>query len=317
MDEGKRMSEKPEHSLRLGTRKSPLAMWQAEWVRDRLEATHAGLSVELCRIETQGDKILDAALSKIGDKGLFTREIERALLDGEVDLAVHSLKDLPTALPDGLVLGAVCEREAPYDALVSKRARSLEDLPEGATVATSSLRRQSQLLHARPDLQIVDVRGNVGTRLGKLDASNWDALILAQAGLERLGLGERVTAVLDPDVMLPAVSQGALGIEMRAGDAETARWIASLEHPPTRQATRAERAFLRKLEGGCQVPIGALASAKEGVLRLDGLVASIDGARYLRGWLECANGDAARLGVDLADELLDRGAAEILEEIRA
>jgi hydroxymethylbilane synthase len=311
------MPDNPNTPLRIGTRKSPLAMWQAEWVRDRLAEAHPGLAIELCRMETQGDKILDSALSKIGDKGLFTREIERALLDGEVDLAVHSLKDLPTTLPDGLVLGAVCERQSPYDALVAKRARSLDDLPEGATVATSSLRRQSQLLHARPDLKIVDVRGNVGTRLRKLDESDWDALILAQAGLERLGLGARVSCVLDPDVMLPAVSQGALGIEIRAGDADTARWIEPLEHAPTRQATAAERAFLRRLEGGCQVPIGALATESDGVLRLDGMVASIDGLRYLRGRLERSDGDAERLGRELAEELLARGAAEILAEIRA
>jgi len=302
--------------LRIGTRSSALALWQAHWVRQRLEERHAGLRVELVEIQTRGDKILDAPLSRIGDKGLFTREIERALLDGEIDLAVHSLKDLPTTLPDGLVLGAVSEREDPRDALVSKGVTSLEELPRGGTVATGSLRRRAQLLHLRPDLRVVDIRGNVQTRLRKFDESDWDGMIMARAGLVRLGLEERIACDLTRAQMLSAVSQGALGLEIREGDTATAEWIASIECAETRAVTTAERAFLHALEGGCQVPVAALGQVVEGWLELDGLVVSLDGRCYLRARTRGPVAEAERIGADLADVLLADGAEEVLREIR-
>jgi hydroxymethylbilane synthase len=293
-----------------------LALWQTHWVRQRLEDAYPKLRIELIEIQTQGDKILDAPLSRIGDKGLFTREIERALLDGEIDLAVHSLKDLPTVLPDGLTLGAVSEREDPRDALVSKGAKSLADLPEGGTVATGSLRRRAQLLHIRPDLWVVDIRGNVHTRLRKFDESNWDGMIMARAGLVRLGLEERIACNLGSIQMLSAVSQGALGLEIREGDSRTSEWIAPIECAATRAVTTAERTFLHTLEGGCQVPVAALGQMVEGCLDLDGLVASLDGLRYLRGRTQGLPCTAEQIGSDLADVLLADGADEVLREIR-
>ncbi len=310
------MQEVTVATLRIGTRSSALALWQTHWVRQRLEAAHPGLRVELVEIQTTGDKILDAPLAKIGDKGLFTREIERALLDGEIDLAVHSLKDLPTVLPEGLTLGAVSEREDPRDALVSKGATSLDDLPRGGTVATGSLRRRAQLLHARPDLRVVDIRGNVQTRLRKFDESDWDGMIMARAGLARLGLEERIACSLGSAQMLSAVSQGALGLEIRRGDAVTAQWIAPVENPATRAATTAERAFLHTLEGGCQVPVAALGQIVEGWLELDGLVVSLDGQRYLRGRTRGPVEKAEQIGADLAEVILADGADEVLREIR-
>jgi hydroxymethylbilane synthase len=303
-------------TLRIGTRSSALALWQANWVRQRLEEAHPGLRVELVEIQTKGDKILDAPLSKIGDKGLFTREIERALLDGEIDLAVHSLKDLPTTLPQGLTLGAVSEREDPRDALVSKGAASLADLPKGGTVATGSLRRRAQLLHLRPDLRVVDIRGNVQTRLRKFDESNWDGMIMARAGLVRLGLKERIACDLGSAQMLSAVSQGALGLEIREGDTVTAEWITPIECATTRAATTAERAFLHALEGGCQVPVAALGQMVEGWLDLEGLVVSLDGHCYLRGRTRGPADKAEQIGSGLADVLLADGADEVLREIR-
>ncbi|HUT23984.1 MAG TPA: hydroxymethylbilane synthase [Sumerlaeia bacterium] len=303
-------------TLRIGARGSPLALCQAEWVRDRLVEAHAGLEVALVAIRTKGDRILDAPLSRIGGKGLFTREIERALLDGDIDVAVHSLKDLPTALPEGLTLGAVCEREDPRDALVSKGADSLAALPQGAAVATGSLRRRAQLLHARPDLRVIDVRGNVGTRLGKFDASDWDAMVMARAGLARLGLLDRIACVIGQEELLPAVSQGALGVEIRGEDAATARLVAVLDHSPTRLATRAERSFLHGLGGGCQVPAAALATVEGKRLRLDGLVASLDGEKLVRQEIEGGAGDAEALGAELSERLLEAGAGSILESIR-
>lgn len=309
------MREVTAGTLRIGTRSSALALWQAHWVRQRLEGAHAGLRVELVEIQTKGDKILDAPLSRIGDKGLFTREIERALLEGEIDLAVHSLKDLPTTLPQGLMLGAVSEREDPRDALVSKGAASLDELPRGGTVATGSLRRRAQLLHMRPDLLVVDIRGNVQTRLRKFDESDWDGMIMARAGLVRLGLEERIACDLTQAEMLSAVSQGALGLEIREGDTATAGWIAPIECAETRAVTTAERAFLHTLEGGCQVPVAALGQMVEGWLELDGLVVSLDGRCYLRARTRGPVGEAQRIGTDLADVLLADGAEEVLREI--
>ncbi len=310
------MREVTTGTLRIGTRSSALALWQANWVRQRLEQAHPGLRINLVEIQTKGDKILDAPLSKIGDKGLFTREIERALLDKEIDLAVHSLKDLPTTLPLGLILGAVSEREDPRDALVSKGAASLDELPRGGTVATGSLRRRAQLLHVRPDLRVVDIRGNVQTRLRKFDESDWDGMIMARAGLVRLGLEERIACNLESAQMLSAVSQGALGLEIREGDAVTAERIAPIECFATRAITTAERAFLHTLEGGCQVPVAALGQMVEGWLELDGLVVSLDGQHYLRGRTRGSALKADRIGSDLAEVLLADGADAVLREIR-
>ncbi|MDX1545966.1 MAG: hydroxymethylbilane synthase [Rhodothermales bacterium] len=301
----------------LGTRGSALAMWQARHVQASLEA--AGHRVALEEIVTTGDRILDVPLAEIGDKGLFTKQLDDALLAGRIHLAVHSLKDLPTRLPDGLVLAAVGERAAPWDAFVGRPGVpvALEALPEGAVLATSSLRRRAQLRAFRPDVQVVDVRGNVDTRLRKLDEGDWDGLVLAEAGLLRLGLAARITHRIDPAVMVPAVGQGALGIvcaEDAAGVRQTLH--AALHHAPSAAAVTAERAFLRRLEGGCQAPIGAHARLHGGRLRLDGLVAGLDGEPLLRGSMERTPGEAEALGAALADQLLGHGAGAILDEIR-
>ena len=298
-------------NLRIGTRQSPLALWQANWVRERLQQNHQDLNIELIHIQTQGDKILDTPLAKIGDKGLFTREIEHALIDGRIDLAVHSLKDLPTVLPDGLALGAVCPREVPYDALIAKEAKAIYGLPENATVATSSVRRKSQLLHIRPDLQIVDVRGNVGTRLQKFKDNGWDGMVMAYAGLKRLNLEHEISTNLTPSEMLPAVSQGAMGIEIRESDTDVLATIECVNDDITQQATTAERAFLNTLEGGCQVPVAGLAEIKNGKLTLKGLVASLDGKTCLRDEIEGDASNAASLGIQLAEKLINAGAKVI------
>ena len=298
--------------LRIGTRGSPLALWQAEHVRDLLVKAHPGIKIELVPIQTKGDRVLDAPLAKVDTKGVFTREIEQALLSGAVDLAVHSLKDLPTTLPAGLMIGAVCEREDPLDCLVAKGARSLAELRAEAVVATGSPRRKAQLLHLRPDLRIVDLRGNVGTRLRKLDESDWDAIVLAKAGLVRLGFENRISCVLGRKEMLPAVCQGALGIEIRQEDGKTAALVSPLDHTPSRLATAAERAFLASLGGGCQVPIAALARVGWGTLTLEGLVASPDGRTYLRRHIEGPASAAEALGKALGAEILEEGGGAIL-----
>ena len=298
--------------LRIGTRGSPLALWQAEHVRDLLVKAHPGIKIELVPIQTKGDRVLDAPLAKVDTKGVFTREIEQALLSGAVDLAVHSLKDLPTTLPAGLMIGAVCEREDPLDCLVTKGARSLAELRAEAVVATGSPRRKAQLLHLRPDLRIVDLRGNVGTRLRKLDESDWDAIVLAKAGLVRLGFENRISCVLGRKEMLPAVCQGALGIEIRQEDGKTAALVSPLDHTPSRLATAAERAFLASLGGGCQVPIAALARVGWGTLTLEGLVASPDGRTYLRRHIEGPASAAEALGKALGAEILEEGGGAIL-----
>ena len=301
--------------LRIGTRGSALALWQAEWVKAQLLAAHEELAVELLVIKTTGDKILDVPLAKVGGKGLFVKEIEEALLDGKVDLAVHSVKDMPAELPDGLHLAVMPSREDSRDALISRNGAGLEALPHGARMGTSSLRRAAQLLHLRPDLRIETLRGNVDTRLRKLESEGFDAIVLAAAGLKRMELSHVVSEYLEPERMLPAVGQGALGIETRTGDAFTNEMVASLAHPETMTIVSAERAFLKRLEGGCQVPIGAFAEVDNGEVEVTGLVASIDGKVVLKESLKGPSEEAQQLGTQLANKLLDMGARDILAEV--
>jgi len=308
------MSEK---TLRIATRKSPLALWQAEYVRDRLLAAHPGLQVELVRMTTQGDKILDSPLAKIGGKGLFVKELEEGLLSGRADLAVHSMKDVPVELPSGLHLAVICEREDPRDAFVSRHYKTLDELPQGARVGTSSLRRQCQLKARRPDLQILNLRGNVNTRLAKLDGGEFDAIILAAAGLLRLGFSERITAYLEPEVSLPAIGQGAVGIECRNDDPEVNALLSVLDHRETHIRVSAERAMNHRLEGGCQVPIAGHATLDDDTLWLRGLVGDPKDGLVIRGEVSGPATEAQRLGVTLADDLLSRGAAAILKAVYA
>lgn len=299
----------------IATRGSKLALAQAELVAQGLRAAEPGLSVELLVVKTRGDKILEVPLAKVGGKGLFVKEIEDALLDGRADVAVHSMKDMPAELPDGLCLAAVSRREDVRDVLAGPRVRGLEELPQGARVGTSSLRRQAQLLHRRPDLEIVSIRGNVQTRLRKLEDENLEAVVLAQAGLLRLGMDEVPRVVLEADEFLPAVGQGALGIETRRDDQATRRRVAALDHVPTARAVAAERAFLARLEGGCQVPIAGYARYRDGRVELTALVASLDGARLVRGQGEAPAEEAEDLGRRVAEEVLAAGGREILEEV--
>ena len=301
--------------LRIGTRASQLALTQSEWVREQILALLPGVDVELIRISTKGDRILDVPLAKVGGKGLFVKEIEEALLAGSIDLAVHSMKDVPTILPDGLHIGIVPQREEARDAFVSTRYRNLDELPQGAVVGTSSLRRKAQLLALRSDLQIHDLRGNVGTRLSKLDNGDFDAIILAGAGLRRLNLQARITALLPSAQMLPAIGQGALGIELRLSDTELLEQLQPLHHSETAATVAAERAYLARLEGGCQVPIGAYATLSENRLSLTGLIASIDGTTLLRQTRFAPLAEADKLGFELAEELLGRGGKAILEAV--
>ncbi|HYO99233.1 MAG TPA: hydroxymethylbilane synthase [Pyrinomonadaceae bacterium] len=308
-----------EHFI-IGSRGSKLALWQSEWVKARLTELHPRTEIRIEIIKTSGDVMQNVPLAVIGGKGVFTKELEEALLAEEIDLAVHSLKDLPTTLPDNLSITAVTEREDARDALIfregvaSSQNNSLRDLPQNAVVGTSSLRRQAQLKHLRPDVRIKDLRGNVDTRLRKLDEGGYDAIILASAGLRRLGFERRINASIPHAEMLPAVGQGALGIETRANDARTLSLVALLEHAPTRAACTAERALLYALGGGCQVPIAAHAVMSGGsTLRLEALVAALDGGRLIRDSLEDDIGHAARAGETLATRLRERGAAELLE----
>ncbi len=306
--------------LILGTRGSELALWQSNHVKSKLTAHFPTLSTELRVIKTLGDKILDSPLSKIGDKGLFTKEIDRALLERTIDVAVHSLKDVPTQLPQGLVLGAITAREDVHDVFLShpkKKHRRLADLPRGANIATGSLRRKSQLLHLRPDFQIIDLRGNLNTRMKKLAESDWDGMILARAGVKRLGWEENITEILSFEIMLPAVGQGALAIEIREDDERTLRFIHALHDDATASVVRGERALLRRLEGGCQVPIGTYGRLEEGEFKLDAFVGSIDGGRVVRGEIAGSPNDSESLGAELATQLLSRGGKEILDEIRS
>ncbi|WP_213064685.1 hydroxymethylbilane synthase [Acinetobacter seifertii] len=302
-------------TLKIATRQSPLALWQAEHIRARLQELHPDLTVELVKFVTQGDKILDTPLAKIGGKGLFVKELEAALLDGRADLAVHSMKDVPMALPEGLTLAVICEREDPLDAFVSNQFEKFADLPQGARVGTSSLRRKSQILKQRPDLQIVDLRGNVGTRLGKLDDGQYDAIILASAGLKRLGLENRIRHTIEPNVSLPAVGQGALGLECRADDQEVLALIQPLLHIETDVCVRAERAFNAYLEGGCQVPIAGYATLQDGKIHIEGRVGSPDGQTLLRAEMIDEAHNAQQLGENLARNLLEQGAGDLLKAL--
>ncbi|AXF61455.1 hydroxymethylbilane synthase [Leclercia sp. W6] len=301
--------------LRIATRQSPLALWQAHYVKQRLEACHAGLRVELVPMVTRGDVILDTPLAKVGGKGLFVKELELALLEGRADIAVHSMKDVPVDFPEGLGLVTICEREDPRDAFVSNHYDSLDALPKGSIVGTSSLRRQCQLAEYRPDLIIRSLRGNVGTRLGKLDNGEYDAIILAVAGLKRLGLESRIKAALSPEQSLPAVGQGAVGIECRLDDTRTHALLAPLNHDETAIRVQAERAMNTRLEGGCQVPIGSYAELTDGELWLRALVGAPDGSQMVRGERRGKPQDAEKLGISLAEELLDNGAREILADV--
>ena len=301
--------------VRIATRKSALALWQAEFVKAELERFHADVRVELVPMSTQGDIILDTPLAKIGGKGLFVKELEQAMLDGRADIAVHSMKDVPVEFPQGLALHTICEREDPRDAFVSNNFANLSELPQGAIVGTSSLRRQCQIKALRPDLDIRDLRGNVNTRLGKLDDGQYDAIILAAAGLIRLEMESRIADYIEPEVSLPANGQGAVGIECRIDDEVTKALLAPLEHTQTRIRVNAERSMNRYLEGGCQVPIGAYALVDGEQVHLRGLVGAVDGSEILRDEVTGHVNDAEKLGIELAKKLLAQGADKILAEV--
>ena len=302
--------------LRIATRKSPLALWQANFVKQQLELHHPGFLVTLVPMSTQGDKILDTPLAKIGGKGLFVKELEQAMLENRADIAVHSMKDVPVEFPEGLGLAVICQREIPFDAFVSNHFASVNALPEGAIVGTSSLRRQCQLRALRPDVVIRDLRGNVNTRLAKLDAGEYDAIILAAAGLRRLEKEDRITALLPPEFSLPANGQGAVGIECRLDDAATRALLAPLEHAQTRYCVSAERAMNRALQGGCQVPIGAFAEMQDNDhIWLRGLVGAVDGSQIIHGDISGPKEQAEELGKLLAEQLLAQGADDILRAV--
>ena len=307
----------PLRRLRIGTRRSELARWQANHVMAGIGGLVGAPSVEVLYIKTEGDRITDVPLYTIPGKSFFTKEIEQALLDGQVDVAVHSLKDLATELPRGLVIGAVMEREDPRDVLLSHGGTPLEDLAPGARIGTSSLRRRALLRRWRPDLELVDLRGNVPTRIHKLSEGRFDAIVLAAAGVKRLDFESRITAYLPPERVLPAVAQGAMALQVRQDDEYVLSWVRQLDDPDTRQATAAERALLGRLEGGCQVPVGALATVTNGVLTLRAVVSSLDGTRSVEGTREGPSDQAEQIGGSLAEELLGRGAEVILDEIRA
>jgi hydroxymethylbilane synthase len=304
-------------TLRIATRKSQLALWQAEYVRDVLTQYHPDLKVELVKMTTEGDRILDTPLAKVGGKGLFVKELENGLLNGDADIAVHSMKDVPVELPEGLHLSVICPREDPRDAFVSNDYSQFEDLPKGARLGTSSLRRQCQLAAQRPDLNIIDLRGNVNTRLQKLDNGDYDAIILAAAGLKRLGMEVRITETLSPEVSLPAIGQGAVGIECRQDDDWVNELLAPLNDRDTAIRVRAERALNHRLQGGCQVPIAGYAELAHGVILLRGLVGTVDGSKIIHGEIAGPPEDAEYLGRVLAEDLLSRGADEILESLYA
>ncbi len=303
----------PKH-FRIGTRASQLALWQANWVKGELEKRYPGMTVELVKIKTIGDKILDVPLAQVGGKGLFVKEIEEAMLRGEIDIAVHSMKDVPTEFPEGLGLYCITEREDPRDAVISNGVK-FADLPLGARIGTSALRRQAQLLKVRPDLQMVIIRGNVETRMRKLTDENLDAVILAAAGLKRLGFADQVTEYLPVELSLPAIGQGALGIECRLDDETIKETIAFFNHPDTAHAVRAERALLWRCEGGCQVPIAAHGQVAGDTLTLTGFVASVDGSRSVKNSITGSVADCEKLGIALAEKLLADGAHEILAEV--
>jgi len=303
--------------LRIATRQSPLALWQAEFVKAELERIHSDLVVELVPMVTRGDKILDTPLAKIGGKGLFVKELEHAMLENRADIAVHSMKDVPMEFPEGLGLSVICDREDPRDAFVSNTYQSIDELPHGAKVGTCSLRRQCQLMAKRPDIQILDLRGNVGTRLSKLDEGQYDAIILASAGLKRLGLEQRIAHEIDTDWMLPAGGQGAVGIECRTDDQRILNYLAPLNHQETTFRVKAERAVNNKLQGGCQVPIGVYSTINQERISIEALVGKTDGSQIIQDSIEGHVKDAEKLGIELAEKLLTAGAGEILEAIGA
>ena len=301
--------------LKIGTRGSQLALFQANWVKDQLGQAHPDLNVMLIKIKTTGDKIQDVPLAKIGGKGLFVKEIEESLLQKKIDLAVHSIKDVPTEFPEGLHLSVITKREDPRDVFISRDGRTLKDLQPGAKIGTSSLRRQAQLLHFRNDFELIPLRGNLDTRLKKLKTMSLDGIVLALAGVRRLGLEERVTEIIPTGISLPAIGQGALGIETRMNGREVEDQIRFLNDRESSVAITAERAFLKKLEGGCQVPIAAYAKPVGTALQVDGLVGSIDGKRLIRHQVEGPVENAESLGIELAEILLAKGAKEILDEV--
>ncbi|MDO6500297.1 hydroxymethylbilane synthase [Photobacterium sanguinicancri] len=306
------MTDKP---IRIATRKSPLAMWQAEFVKAELEQAHPGLTVELVPMVTKGDIILDTPLAKVGGKGLFVKELEVAMLEDRADIAVHSMKDVPVEFPEGLGLVTICEREDPRDAFVSNTYNNIDELPEGAIVGTSSLRRQCQLRANRPDLVVKDLRGNVNTRLRKLDEGQYDAIILACAGLIRLKMEDRIRCAIEPEVSLPAVGQGAVGIECRLDDERVRRLLAPLNHPDTATRVLCERAMNNRLQGGCQVPIGSYSLLDGDQIWLRALVGEPDGSKIVSGEISGAAADAEKLGTELAEQLLADGAKTILDEL--
>ncbi|NWF51557.1 MAG: hydroxymethylbilane synthase [Nitrospirae bacterium] len=307
--------------LYIGTRGSKLALWQAEWVKAELQNKYPEIEIIIKKIKTTGDKMLDVSLAKIGGKGLFVKEIEDALLQHKVDIAVHSMKDVPTELPERLHLAAICRREDPRDALITKihdsrfKIQNFNDLPHGAIIGTSSLRRSCQLMHLRPDLKIVTLRGNLDTRIRKLDEGDFDAIIAAVAGLKRLGLSQRITEILQPDTSLPAIGQGAIGVECRIDDESINSIVSSINHFETSVSVKAERAFLKRLGGGCQVPIAAFARIELERIIMDGLVGSMKGERIIKGHVEGKPNSAEELGTNLAEDLLIKGATEILSEV--
>jgi len=303
--------------IRIATRKSPLALWQAEFVKAELEKFHPGLQVELVPMSTKGDKILDTPLAKVGGKGLFVKELEVAMLENRADIAVHSMKDVPMDFPEGLGLAVICEREDPHDAFVSNQYSAVDELPQGAIIGTSSLRRQCQLKAKRPDIEIRDLRGNLGTRLGKLDEGQYDAIILAAAGLIRLQMPERIAEKISPEFILPAGGQGAVGIECRLNDSQTLDLLAPLNHPATATRVIAERAVNNRLQGGCQVPIGAFAQLNGDQINIEALVGSLDGNKILQQSISGLSKDAEKLGIELAESLLAAGADKILADIGA
>jgi len=298
--------------IKIGTRGSKLALSQAEWVKAELLRLHQDCQFDLVRIRTKGDKITDVPLARVGGKGLFVKEIEEALLSGQIDMAVHSMKDMPVEIPEGLCIGAVSRREDPRDVLIAKDALSIHELPRGARIGTSSLRRSAQLLHFRPDLIIQPLRGNLDTRLKRLLNEDLDAIVVAAAGIKRLSLTERVTEYLSMDIMLPAIGQGALGIEIREDDEAISKLVSDVDHVPSRIAVMGERSFLRKLEGGCQVPIAALGNIEEDRFTLTGMIADVNGIRLIRESVSGAKDRAEELGIELAEKMIKKGAKEIL-----
>ena len=301
--------------IRIGTRGSQLALWQANWVKSKLSEWNPGIEIEIHKIKTTGDKILDAPLSKVGGKGLFVKEIEEALFDKKIDIAVHSMKDVPTDLPEGLSISAITEREDPRDALISKDGLKLKELKKGAKIGTSSLRRQVQLLNFREDFKIYQLRGNLNTRMKKLSAGDFDAIMLAAAGVKRMGWKDKITEYLPYDIFLPAIGQGALGIEIRDSDREAGKIVERFNHRETSLCVRAERSFLERLEGGCQVPIAAFGMINGNTIKLEGLVGSIDGKILYRDTETDGENRVEELGVRLAEKLLNMGADKILKEV--